>query len=124
VRKFAIVRKFIVTIAMLVRLVATVVEVNVLQVHRSCTATPNQQCSVPVVAPSFKRLVLLRNARLVAIHAPATAAATATAAAIATAAAATTAAATAVTTAAADATAAATAVLPYRAVFWRLYAFN
>jgi hypothetical protein len=47
--------------------VPTIVKVNVLQVHRLCTAILERQCSVvPVVAPSFKRLVLLRTARLAA----------------------------------------------------------
>jgi hypothetical protein len=51
------------------RLVPTVVEVDVLRAHRSCTAIPERQCSgvlVVVVAPGFERFVVLRNARLVA----------------------------------------------------------
>ena len=51
---------------MLGRLVPTVVEVDVLQAHRLCTATQDRQCSgVPVVAPGLECLVLLRTARLV-----------------------------------------------------------
>ena len=51
---------------MIGRLVPIVVEVGVLRAHRSCTVTPDRQGSgVPVVAPGFERLVLLRTARLV-----------------------------------------------------------
>jgi hypothetical protein len=51
------------------RLAPTVVEVDVLRAHRSCTATLEQQCSgvlVVVVAPGFECFVVLRAARLVA----------------------------------------------------------
>jgi hypothetical protein len=51
------------------RLVPTVVEVDVLQAHRLCTATPDRQCSgVPVVAPGSERFVVLRAARLVLLR--------------------------------------------------------
>ena len=67
VRKFVIVRKSLVAIAVRGRLVSNVLEVNVLRVHRSCTVTPERQCSgVPVAAPGFERFVVLRTARFVA----------------------------------------------------------
>ena len=78
-------RKFPVAIAVLGRLVPTVVEVDVLRAHRSCTATPDRQGSdVLVVAPGFERFVLLRTARLVAsLERPAPTAVAACAAAVA-----------------------------------------
>jgi hypothetical protein len=52
------------------RLVPTVVEVDVLRAHRSCTAIRERQCSgVPVVAPGLERLVVPHAARLVVLRA-------------------------------------------------------
>ena len=49
------------------RLVPTVLELDALQAHRSCTVTPEcQDSAVPVVVPGFERLVFLRTARLAA----------------------------------------------------------